>query len=508
MRGAAGAGPGGGPVSRVVIVGNGMAGARLAEELRRRERDPARLGIVVFGAEPRAAYNRILLSNVLAGSITARDTRLRPDDWWVRNHVDVRTGVRVTGIDTATRTVCGDDGTTLGYDELVFATGSVPFVPRIEGMSADDSDVVAFRTVEDCARIAQAAGSGCRAVVLGGGLLGLEAARGLLLRGADVTVVHPRAVPMERQLDEGGGRVLTRVLTSLGMRVVLERRAVALRRNASGRALVLDDGTELPADLVVLTAGIRPATELASAVGATVEHGIVVDDALRTDVPHVWAVGECAQHRGEVYGLVQPGWEQAEVVADRITGADATAEYHGTPPVTRLKAHDIDLASMGDVSADLHDGEFEVLTVADPARGRYAKLVVADERIVGAVLLGCPDTVGTVTQLFDAKLPVPQDRMSLLTGRTGAAAETASPAGMPGGAVICRCNSVTKAHLTGAWRAGARSVGALATATRATTGCGGCSSAVEGICDWLRTTDPRNEHDEDTTQPARKEGAA
>ncbi len=508
MCGADRAGPGGDAVTRVVIVGNGMAGARLAEELRRRERDPARLGIVVFGAEPRAAYNRILLSNVLAGSITARDTRLRPDDWWARNDVDVRLGVRVTGIDTASRTVHGDDGTTLGYDELVLATGSVPFVPRIEGMAADDTHVVAFRTVEDCERIAEAAGRGSRAVVLGGGLLGLEAARGLLLRGADVTVVHPKAVPMERQLDDGGGRVLTRVLTGLGVQVLLGRRAVALRRDHTGRTLVLGDGTELPADLVVLTAGIRPATELAAAAGATVEHGIVVDDALHTDVPHVWAIGECAQHRGEVYGLVQPGWEQAEVVADRITGADAAAEYHGTPPVTRLKAHDIDLASMGDVGADLHDGEHEVLTVADPARGRYAKLVVADERIVGAVLLGSPDVVGIVTQMFDAKLPVPQDRMALLTGRPGTSVESVSPAGMPGSAVICRCNSVTKSSLTGAWRAGARSVAALATATRATTGCGGCGSAVEGICEWLRTTDPQNEHDEDTTQPARKEGAA
>lgn len=495
-------------MTRVVIVGNGMAGARLAEELRRRERDPARLEVVVFGAEPRAAYNRILLSNVLAGSITARDTRLRPDDWWARNHVDVRVGVRVTDIDPSARTVCADDGTVLGYDELVLATGSVPFVPRIDGTTADDDGVVAFRTVGDCERVAAAAGPGCRAVVLGGGLLGLEAARGLLLRGADVTVVHPKAVPMERQLDDGGGRVLTRVLSGLGVRVLLDRRAVGLRRNDTGRTLVLGDGTELPVDLVVLAAGIRPATDLASAVGATVEHGIVVDDALRTDVPHVWAIGECAQHRGEVYGLVQPGWEQAEVVADRITGADPGAEYHGTPPVTRLKAHDIDLASMGDVSAELHDPDRDVLVLADPARGRYAKLVVADGRIVGAVLLGSPDVVGTITQMFDAKLPVPHDRMALLTGRAGAVVESVSPAGMPGNAVICRCNSVTKANLTVAWRAGARSVAALATATRATTGCGGCGSAVEGICEWLRTTDPQSENDEDTTQPARKEGAA
>ncbi|PTR31689.1 assimilatory nitrate reductase electron transfer subunit [Rhodococcus sp. OK519] len=493
---------------RVVIVGNGMAGARLAEELRRRERDPERLEVVVFGAEPRAAYNRILLSNVLAGSITARDTRLRPDDWWGRNHVDVRTGVRVTGIDTAARIVRSDDGAVLGYDELVLATGSVPFVPRIEGMAPHDGRVVAFRTVEDCERIAAAARQGCRAVVLGGGLLGLEAARGLLQRGVDVTVVHPRSVPMERQLDVGGGRVLVRILDGLGVRMLLERRAVALQDRPAGRTLLLDDGTALPADLVVLTAGIRPATDLALAAGISVEQGVVVDDALRASAPHVWAIGECAQHRGEVYGLVQPGWEQAAVVADRITAADSDAEYHGTPALTRLKAHDIDLASMGDVTADLHDEDCDVLVLADPSRGRYAKLVVADDRIVGAVLLGCPDTVGTVTQLFDSELPVPQDRMALLTGRGATAVASVSPAGMPGGAVICRCNSVTKSSLTTAWRAGARSVAALATATRATTGCGGCGSAVEGICEWLRTTDPQHEHEETNIQPARKEGAA
>ncbi|WP_175420367.1 FAD-dependent oxidoreductase [Rhodococcus sp. SGAir0479] len=493
---------------RVVIVGNGMAGARLAEELRRRERDPLRLEIVVLGAEPRAAYNRILLSNVLAGGLTVRDTRLRPDDWWVRNHIDVRVGVRVTAIDTDARTVRGDDGTEVSYDEVVLATGSTAFVPPVDGMRADDGRVVAFRTAADCDRIAAAAEPGCRAVVLGGGLLGLEAARGLLLRGADVTVVHPRAVPMERQLDDDGGRVLTRVLTGLGVRTMLGRRAVAMRDTPSGRLLDLDDGAALPVDLVVLTAGIRPATDLARAAGIAVDHGIVVDDALHTSAAHVWAIGECAQHRGQVYGLVQPGWEQADVVADRITGADPCAEYHGTPPVTRLKAHDIDLASMGDVSAQLHDPDRDVLVLADPSRARYAKLVVAGDRIVGAVLLGCPDAVGTITQLFDAQLPVPGDRMALLTGRGSTPADTVTPAGMPGNAVICRCNSVTKSNLTTAWRAGARSVSALATATRATTGCGGCSAAVDGICEWLRTTDPQTEHHEGTTQSARKEGAA
>ncbi|WP_207390428.1 FAD-dependent oxidoreductase [Rhodococcus sp. ABRD24] len=508
-------------MTRVVIVGNGMVGARLAEELRRRDRDPERLEVVVFGAEPRAAYNRILLSNVLAGSITARDTRLRPDDWWARNHVDVRIGVRVEAVDTEARVVRCDDGKLLGYDELVLATGSTSFVPPIEGMHVDADGVAAFRTVEDCDRITGAASPGCRAVILGGGLLGLEAARGLLLRGADVTVVHPKAVPMERQMDPGGGAVLGRVLTGLGMRVLLNRRAIALRGTGAARVLVLDDGTELPVDLVVLTAGVRPATAVARAAGVIVDYGVVVDDGLRTSAPHVWAIGECAQHRGEVYGLVQPGWEQAAVVAARITGADPGAEYHGSETVTRLKAHDIDLASMGDVSADLHDTDHEVLTLADPARGRYAKLVVREERIVGAVLLGSPDVVGTVTQLFDARLPVPQDRMVLLTGRGAATTESVSPAGMPGGAVICRCNSVTKTNLTAAWRSGARSVAALATATRATTGCGGCSSTVEGICEWLRSSDPQSadlrnddaahgdqQHGDEREVSARKEGAA
>lgn len=496
---------------RIVVVGNGMAGARLAEELRRRDRTGERLDIVVLGAEPHAAYNRILLSSVLAGRITARDTRLRPDDWWSRNGIDVRVGVRVVELDVDRRTVHCDDGSALEYDELVLATGSTSFVPPIPGLSGGDMPgVMAFRTVEDCARIVAAAGKGCRAVVLGGGLLGLEAARGLLLRGAEVTVIHPKAVPMERQMDTGGGAVLARVLTRLGVRLVLGRLAVELRDNGSERRLVLDDDTELPADLVVLCAGIRPDTALAAAAGLDVDCGVVVDDALRTSAPHVWAIGECAQHRGEVYGLVQPGWEQAAVVANRIAGTDPLAEYSGSATVTRLKVHDIDLASMGDVSADLHSDGQEVLTLADPARGRYAKLVVRHERIVGAVLLGTPHVVGTVTQLFDAGLPVPHDRKTLLTG-LGApvAAESASPAGMPGTAVICRCNSVTKTNLMAAWRTGARSVGALALATRATTGCGGCSAAVEGICTWLRDFDPPDSSPgQSTSKPTQEERAA
>lgn len=498
--------------TRVVVVGNGMAGARLTEELQRRDPAGDHLEIVVLGAEPQPAYNRILLSNVLAGSITARDTRLKPDGWWSRHGIDVRLGVRAERLDVAARAVHCSDGEILGYDELVLATGSRSFIPPIEGATTDTGvlaeNVIAFRTLGDCERIIESVRPGSRAVVLGGGLLGLEAARGLLLRGVDVTVVHPKDFPMERQMDAVGGSVLTRVLSELGMRMVLGRRVIALRDTTTSRVVDLDDGTELPVDLLVLSAGIRPSTELAAAAGVEVRQAIVVDDELRTSAPHVWAIGECAEHRGEVYGLVQPGWEQAAVVADLVAHTDSKATYDGTPNVTRLKAHDIDLASMGDITPDLHCRDHEVLTVADPSRGRYAKLVVRADRVVGALLLGNPDAVGTVTQLFDAQLPVPVDRMALLTGRgAGGGHELASPAGMPGSAVICRCNSVTKSHLTGAWRAGARSVAALATATRATTGCGGCGSTVQGICEWLRSSDPPDSDPQATQQDPQHEDA-
>ncbi|OYD69225.1 FAD-dependent oxidoreductase [Rhodococcus sp. OK302] len=488
-------------MKRVVIVGNGMAGSRVAEELRRRM-DAEALDIVLIGAEDHAPYNRILLSNVLAGSITARDTRLKTDEWWARARIDVRAGTAVTAIDPDLRTVTCSDGAAIGYDELILATGSSPFIPPVLGLAECASRVATFRTLDDCARITEAATPGSRAVVLGAGLLGIEAARGLRMRGVDVTVVHPKDFPMERQMDSDGGAVLTRTLEGVGIEVVLGRRVSEF----SGDSVVLDDGSQLRADLLVLSAGIRPCVELAQQAGAAVGYGVLVDDELRTDVDGIRAIGECAEHRGEVYGLVQPGWEQAAVVADLLTGADPKASYSGTPTLTRLKAHDIDLASMGDVSATMHSLDVEVTTLADASRGSYAKIVVKGERIVGALLLGVPDVVGTLTQLFDAQLPVPPDRIALLTGRgaTGPI-ELASPSGMPGSAVICRCNSVTKTDLTRAWKAGARSEAALASATRATTGCGGCSSSVAGICEWLSAADPVSP---DNSRETQEEGAA
>jgi assimilatory nitrate reductase electron transfer subunit len=483
----------------VLVVGNGMAGSRLAEEIRRRDPDASRFAVTVVGEEPHAAYNRVLLSTVVAGTLGPRETRLKPSGWWAAHDVDARSGVRVDSIDVATRAaVLSPSGRArpecVHWDELVLATGSEAFVPPMDG-TRDDPTVVAFRTLDDCERILALAARARHAVVVGGGLLGLEAARGLLAQGVDVTVVHPMGFPMERQMDADGGAVLARVVRELGARLVLGR-LVTARHDADDHGparVVLDDGTVHPADLVVVAAGVRARTDLARSIGLEVNRGVVVDDRLATSAPHVHAIGECAEHRGEVPGLVQPGWDQARVLADVLTGADPDATYTGTSVLTRLKAHDIDLASMGSVAVDVHDPEHEVLSFTDPSRGRYAKLVLRSDRLVGAILLGVGDAAGPLTQLFDTGAVAPRDRLALMLGRAvtrSGAPEGANLAEMPGGAVICRCNTVTKSAIVTAFRAGAGTVPAVAEATRATTGCGSCTSAVDGLCSWLRSSDP------------------
>lgn len=467
---------------RVVIVGGGMAGARLADDIRRRDE---RVEITVVGEEPHPAYNRVLLSSVLAGSLRLDAVRLAEAPG-----VDFRLGVTVTAIDRAARRITLSDESTVDYDVLVLATGSRPWLPPTEGLVADDGalapGVAAFRTLDDCERIIEQAGPGHPVAVLGGGLLGLEAARGLVARGCLVTVVHPVGHLMERQLDPAGGRVLAKTLQGMGIEV---RLGVLAARYLPGEGLKLEDGSLVPADLVVVSAGVKPNTALAEAAGLTVDGGIVVDDSLRTNDPRVHAIGDCARHPGTVSGLVQPAWEQAAVLADLITGADPAARYRGTPVVTRLRARDIDLATLGDVHAEVDSADAEVLCLQDPVRGRYAKLVIRDERVAGAIVLGVPDAAATITQLYDRGVPVPSDRLALLLGRslpTG----THSPADLPASAVICRCNTVSKGQLVKAWNGGARGVAELAGLTRATTGCGSCRDVVCGIADWLSAAEP------------------
>jgi assimilatory nitrate reductase electron transfer subunit len=483
-------------VTRVVVVGNGMAGSRVVEELR--ARDPQRaLEVCVLGAEPFGAYNRILLSSVLAGKVTVDDIALTPPGWYTANDVQVHLGVTAARIDRTARTVVTTDGRTFAYDELVLATGSRPRVPAVpgflDGHGGDGNGGLAdgvsvFRTVDDCARIVAGSAGARHAVVVGGGLLGLEAARGLAGRGVAVTVLHKAGHLMEKQIDDLAGGVLLRTLSRLGIDARL--RGVPIRYDTSGaeRHIVLADGEHLPADIVVLAAGVEPDVCLARDAGLAVNRAVVVDDRMRTSDPHVWAIGECAEHRGSVYGLVAPAWEHATVVASALTGGTA-ASYTGSAIVTRLKASDVDLATMGD--AHLEDDETaEVVRFVDPVRGTYKKLVIRDGRLTGAILLGENPTVGAVTQLFDRGGPVPADRITLLFPGRGAGATVENPAHIPDRATVCRCNNVSKRAITKCWLAGAKTVAAVAGATRATTGCGGCRDVVAGIVDWMAAADP------------------
>ncbi|TDP89959.1 FAD-dependent oxidoreductase [Labedaea rhizosphaerae] len=472
---------------RIVVVGYGMAGARLAERLRDRDPDGTRVAITVLAGEERPAYNRVLLSAVLAGSMAVDAIRLHDDDWAERHRVDLRPAA--VAIDRAARTVALADGSTVDYDVLVLATGARPWLPPVEGLAFDEQGVAAFRTIDDCERIIAAVAPGAPVAVLGGGLLGLEAARGLAGRGCLVTVVHPVGHLMERQLDPAAARVLATVLEAQGIEFRLGAPAA---RYLPGDGLKLADGSHVPADLVVVSAGVRADTGLAEAAGLAVDRGVLVDDALRTSDPRVHALGDCAHHPGTVSGLVQPAWDQAEVLADLLTGVRPAARYRGSPVVTRLKVRGVDLAALGDALTDVHDPDAEVLCLTDPARGRYAKLVLRADRVTGAILLGAPDAAATITQLYDRGTPAPADRLALLLGRAlpGGAAVASSPADLPATATVCRCNSVTKAALVTAWRAGASDVDGLVRATKASTGCGTCRDTVCGIADWLTAAEP------------------
>ncbi|MEV0587791.1 FAD-dependent oxidoreductase [Nonomuraea sp. NPDC050310] len=456
---------------RLVVVGNGMAGARLVSEVRARSAD---LRVTVFGAEAWQPYNRVLLSEVLAGSHGPEQVRLLDPSWYGEHDVRAVLGTRVTAIDRETRAVVTEDGRREPYDVLVLATGSEPLVPPIPGVER----AIAFRTLDDCRRILAEAGSAARAVVVGGGLLGIEAARGLAGRGLPVTLLHLAGHLMERQLDAEAGLVLGETLAGLGVEI----------RTGVHVAEVLEDGVRLaggehvPGELVVLACGVRPLTGLAEAAGLEVRRGIVVDDELRTDDPSVFAVGECAEHDGHVYGLVAPAWEQAAAAAEVITGGKAL--YRGSRLVTRLKARSVELAAMGETQ--LTEEHAEVVRFSHRARGTYRKLVIREGRLVGAIVLGESDAVGTLTHLFDRGGPLPGDRAGLLfPGLAGSAPSAPSPTRMPDSAKVCHCNNVTKGQIRSCWEAGARDVAAVAAATRATTGCGTCREAVEGIVGWL-----------------------
>ncbi len=467
---------------RLVVIGNGMAGARLVEELiARGGGDQYR--ITIFGEEPHGNYNRILLSGVVAGSHDPRDIVINPLSWYVNHGITLHAGVRVEAIEPQARRVIGADGTREPYDALVIATGSHPLVPRIDGVYADNGafkpGVSVFRSLDDCHQIIQNAERAQRAAVIGGGLLGLEAARGLLGRKLDVHVIHLMSHLMETQLDAAAAAILQRQLEQLGLHVHLEATTTGVLGDERVVGLSFKDGSTLACDMVVISAGIRPNVHLAIGAGLEVDRGIVVgDDLASVNTPNVYAIGECAQHRGRLYGLVAPLWEQAQVLADRLTGRDANAIYPGSRLSTKLKVAGVDVAVMGD--RDPVEDDDEVVSYVDARRGIYKKLIVRNDRLAGAIVVGDAVVVPSLLRAFTEARALADNRSELLFSAP-AAVHPASPELIPDSAQICDCNAVSKARIIEAVLAGARTVDAVSGVTRACTGCGSCRPEVERI---------------------------
>lgn len=473
-------------LAKLVVVGNGMAGARAVEEILARG-GGERFAITMFGDEPYGNYNRILLSNVLAGSDDAGEIYLNPLDWYTENDIDLRAGVRVVRIDPFAHLVYADDGTTFRYDKLILATGSRSFFPPIDGIWQDDKTlcrgVFGFRSLDDCEAMIEFAQGRTKAAVIGGGLLGLEAARGLQNRGLQTAVVQGGPTLMNAQLDDQGSAILRRLVEALGIGVYTGTRTTGmLTENGMPTAIEFADGSQLSCDMVVLAAGIRPNVGLAQRAGLTVERAIVVDDQMRSiDDNDIYVVGECAQHRGQVYGLVAPLWEQAGVLADHLTGTNPAAAYHGSRTATKLKVAGVDVAAMGVKSPERDDDEF--VQYAEPRHGVYKTVVVRDDKLIGATLVGDVRKVAFLMQAFDRGLPLPPERVSLMFD-IGTPEVATGAAELADDAQVCNCNGVKKAAIVSCVKSGQTSLAGVMSATRAGKGCGSCKGLVSQIVDW------------------------
>ncbi|KMS51968.1 nitrite reductase [Novosphingobium barchaimii LL02] len=470
----------------LVVVGNGMAGCRAVEELLARDAD--RYRVTIFGAEPYVNYNRIMLSPVLAGEKTFDQIVINTREWYDDNGIDLITADPVAAIDRGAKTVTSRSGRTVHYDRLLIATGSDPFIIPVPGK--DLPGVISFRDMNDvdamlaAAEMGKAAGGGS-AVVIGGGLLGLEAAHGLTLRGMKVTVIHLMPTLMERQLDEAAGWLLKSALEGRGQTILTGADTAEIYGEGKVEGVRLKDGRDIPASLVVMAVGIRPAVALAREAGLDIGRGIKVDDHMVTSDPFVLAVGECVEHDGNVYGLVAPLWDMCRSLADGLT--DRHTGYRGSVTSTKLKVAGLDVFSAGDFSG----GEgCEDIVLRDAARGVYKRVVVKDDRIVGAVLYGDTADGGWYFDLLKKGEDVAEVRDLLIFGQAyavlgasggGALDPKAAVAALSADAEICGCNGVSKGQVVGCIEAGACSLDAVRTTCKASASCGQCTGLVESL---------------------------
>jgi nitrite reductase (NADH) large subunit len=463
---------------KLILVGNGMAGVRVIEELLAIA--PDKYDITVFGDEPHGNYNRILLSHVLSGEKAFGETLLNNRDWYAENGIGLETGKKIVAINRARRQVIAADGTVADYDKLILATGAKPVMPPLPGTHLDG--VLTFRNVAEVEAMLARARPGQPAVVIGGGLLGLEAAWGLKHRGMDVTVIHLMDRLMERQLDAPAAALLRRSLEERGLKVEVAAESQALIGQEAVEAVRLRDGRTLPADLVVMAIGIRPNIELADQSGLLCRRGILVNDSLQTDDSGIYAVGECVEHDGNLYGLVAPLFKQAKVCAAHLAGRTC-ARYQDQPLATKLKITGIDLYSAGQFEGG--DG-CEELVMEDPGRGVYKKLVMQDDKLVGALLYGDTANEGWYYDLIRNASDISELRPNLLNGHghvgDSGHSGNVTVANMADDTEVCGCNGITKGTIVKAITdKGLFTLEEVRSHTKASASCGSCTGKVEQI---------------------------
>ncbi len=462
---------------RLVIIGNGMAPGRMLEHLF--EKDASVYDVTIFNAEPRVNYNRLMLSPVLSGEKTYEDIITHNDDWYAENGVTLHKGAKVEKIDREGKIVTSESGITASYDKLVIATGSSPFIIPVPGH--DLPGVMVYRDLDDVEKMLDVAKGKGKAVVIGGGLLGLEAAAGLKEQGMDVTVLHLMPTLMERQLDPAAAYLLERAIEERGIKVMTKANTHAVVGEGRVEGVKLDDGTILDAEIVVMAVGIRPATQLAKEAGLEVGRGILVDDAMRTSDPDIYALGECSEHRNICYGLVAPLYEMGATLADQLLGG--SSEYKGSVTSTKLKVTGIDLFSAGDFA----EGEDrEEIVLRDATAGVYKRLILKDNRIIGAVLYGETADGPWFFDMLKKGTDVSEMRDTLIFGQAyqgGSPLDpTAAVAALPDDAEICGCNGVCKGKIVNAiTEKGLTSLDDVRAHTKASASCGTCSGLVEQL---------------------------
>ncbi|MDR4950157.1 nitrite reductase large subunit NirB [Neobacillus cucumis] len=465
---------------KLVLVGNGMAGVRCIEEIVAIH--PDAFDITIFGSEPHVNYNRILLSTVLQGGMTMDAITINDCNWYKEHQIQLYTGETVVTIDKERQVVMTDKNRKVSYDRLIIATGSSPFLLPIPG--ADKDGVTAFRTIEDCNTIIDKAKHNKKAAVIGGGLLGLEAARGLINLGMDVNVVHNGSFLLERQLDQTAAKMLQEQLENQGMQFLFEKQTAEIAGNSHVEGLVFKDGTKIDVDLVVMAVGVRPNIHLAKQSGLEVNRAILVNDYLQTSEQNIYAIGECVEHRGTVYGLVKPLYEQGKVLARHICGMEVQG-YEGSVLSTQLKISGVEVFSIGQFH---EDAASKAIKIHDEVNGIYKKLVFQDDKMIGAVLFGdTRDRTRLLDTILKQKAVLNHEKIALLYPSME---NGNSVAAMPPSEMICNCNGVTKgAIMEAVQKEGLTTVEQVKKCTKASGSCGGCKPLVTELLSYINSAE-------------------